>query len=542
MHKATKQPAKRPKQDVVGLGISIAALILFVGIAGSVAPRLVNYWAGRGSPPDVVLSTALLLNIALILFAWRHYKYLQTELDERREAEKLARQLANTDPLTGCLNRRSGIPTIDDLIGDARANADSVAVMMVDLDNFKKINDANGHKVGDEVLLETASRIKKAIPRGSVLARLGGDEFACAVRYPRGETDKIDKMAERVIAEISAPIKAGDVSASITLSLGIATCKEGSDCTAEKLLHQADIAMYQAKHGGRNQATWFEEAMETELQARSGFEERIRRGIAQGEFVPYYQQQIDLETGELVGFEMLARWNSPEDGLVSPDLFISVAEETGLICELSEMLIAQALEDAMQWDPRLTLSVNISSVQLCDPWFAQRLLRLLNETGFPAKRFDIEITENCLNEDLGAVRAVITSLKNQGVNVTLDDFGTGYSSLARLKALPFDKLKIDKTFVAELSKEGGNTKFVEAIVSLGAGLDLPVTAEGIETKEVLEALRKFGKLKGQGYLYGRPEDSRTTNDLLSARKLLRQAIRSNDKNKDVTGLKESRAG
>jgi EAL domain-containing protein (putative c-di-GMP-specific phosphodiesterase class I) len=217
---------------------------------------------------------------------------------------------------------------------------------------------------------------------------------------------------------------------------------------------------------------------------------------------------------------MLARWNSPRFGTVGPEQFIPVAEDIDVIAELSEALIRQALQDAKGWDPRLTLSVNISPVQLRDPWFAQKLLRLLLDSGFPPHRLEVEITESCLHENIGAVRTIVTSLKNQGIRISLDDFGTGYASLSQLRTLPFDRLKIDRSFVAELAKDGMSNDLVEAIVSLGRGLSLPVTAEGVETPAILEALQTMGELKGQGYLYGYPEDAATTRERLSKLDLL----------------------
>jgi EAL domain-containing protein (putative c-di-GMP-specific phosphodiesterase class I) len=278
--------------------------------------------------------------------------------------------------------------------------------------------------------------------------------------------------------------------------------------------------MYHAKKSGRNRYFWFEPQMETELRFRAELETGIRRGIPAGEFVPYYEQQVILETGELVGFEMLARWNSPQFGLVNPETFIPIAEEIDVIGELSESLIRQAIRDAKEWDPRLTLSVNISPVQLRDPWFAQKLLKILVDGGFPPNRLEIEITENCLHENIGAVRTIITSLKNQGIRISLDDFGTGYASLSQLRTLPFDRLKIDRSFVAELAEDGISNELVEAIVSLGRGLSLPVTAEGVETPAILEALQNMGQLKGQGYLYGKPEDAEATRRRLAGRQLL----------------------
>jgi predicted signal transduction protein with EAL and GGDEF domain len=283
------------------------------------------------------------------------------------------------------------------------------------------------------------------------------------------------------------------------------------------LIHWADIAMYHAKRNGRDRHAWFEPQMESEIRFRNALESGLRRGIEAGEFVPYYQQQIDIQTGKLVGFEMLARWKSPEFGVVSPEMFIPLAEDLGVIDKLSESLISAALEDAKSWDPELTLAVNISPVQLRDPWFAQKLLKLLTECGFPPQRFEIEITESCLHENIAVVRSILTSLKNQGVKVSLDDFGTGFSSLAQLRALPFDRLKIDRSFVTELANEGANSELVAAIVALGRGLGLPIVAEGIENDEALAVLRQLGDIKGQGFHYGVPEDAEATLERLMAK-------------------------
>ena len=307
---------------------------------------------------------------------------------------------------------------------------------------------------------------------------------------------------------LAEPILSGGLRAEVTASIGIALGSRGAVHSAaqvaQELLHRADLAMYQAKRRGRNRFVWFEPSMERELRFRGELEQGIREGLPRGEFVPYYEKQIDLETGAITGFEMLARWISPRHGMVEPDVFIPVAEEIGLIAELSESLIRLALEDAKAWDSRLTLAVNISPLQLRDPWFAQRLLKMLVAANFPPTRLEIEITETCLHENVGVVRSLITSLKNQGISISLDDFGTGYSSLAQLRTLPFDQIKIDRSFVSSLAESSDSASIVEAISSLGRGMALPITAEGIETADVLSALRRYGKFKGQGYLYGRP--------------------------------------
>jgi len=517
----------KAERDIVALGIAVAALIMFIGTGSSVIPGMISSWLGWASRgPDVALTNAMLLNVALLVFGFRRYIDLTREVRERRKAEETARQLAKTDPLTGLLNRRSFREAAEERIEQARGEKRGLAMLMFDLDNFKQINDLRGHKAGDEVLVDAAGRMSGLIPVGGLLARLGGDEFACIVEFDTRTPDKLDQLAASMIEAVASRFQGGgEGSLETTVSAGIARTMSGDEelsakkC-AEALLHHADIAMYHAKKQGKNRYAWFESTMESELRFRNELESGIRQGVARGEFVPYYEQQIDLESGELVGFEMLARWNSPQLGIVSPDIFIPIAEEIGVISELSDGLMRQAFEDAKKWDARLTLSINVSPIQLRDPWFSQKLLRLLVETRFPPKRLDIEITESCLHENIGVVRSVVASLKNQGIHISLDDFGTGYSSLAQLRSLPFDRLKIDRSFVSELAHEGANAKVVEAIVSLGRGLDLPITAEGIENDAVLEVLKKMGELNGQGYLYGRPEDAAMTLDRLSRKKLL----------------------
>ncbi len=518
----------RAGRDFVALGISVSAILMFVGTGSAVMPAIARNWAGLGPGPDSMTANALVLNIALIIFGWRRYRELLEELDQHRLAEKNARLLAETDVLTNCLNRRSITPATDALIEQSYEANKHTAFIVFDLDNFKQVNDNNGHQVGDLVLKTTAERIRAQLPTGSLLARLGGDEFACVVSFDPAYRGQIDQLVDRLVDAVSLPIATGEQELEITISAGISTTEVGTDCDpvtldANCLLHHADIAMYHAKKQGRNRYFWFETGMEQQLRLRNDLEAGIRKGLAKGEFVPYYEQQVDLHSGELMGFEMLARWISPELGLVKPDIFIPVAEEIGLIGELSEQLIEQALCDAINWDPALTMSVNISPIQLRDPWFAQKLIKLLVKHNFPSQRLEIEITESCLHENLGLVRSMITSLRNQGIQISLDDFGTGYSSLSQLQSLPFDRLKIDRSFVGDLTGKNGASglKIINAIISLGEGLSIPITAEGIEDVDTLERLKTMGPLKGQGYHYGQPETAAEVKARLSQLNLYR---------------------
>jgi diguanylate cyclase (GGDEF)-like protein len=513
----------RAEHDIVALGMVTAATILFVGSGSAVVGRAISAWFGNGPQPDSLLGIMVLLNIALIIFGWRRYRELTDEVGERRKAEATANRLAQIDPLTDCLNRRSTGEATRAILREAQARGHLVVSMMVDLDKFKSINDVHGHAAGDAILVETARRIRALLPEGAILARIGGDEFTCIVPFDPAHRDDIDQLASRLIETISRPCEFSGLQLDTSASVGLAASDalpDGIADAGDALLHMADIAMYQAKKSWRNRYFWYDPGMERELRFRGELEGRIRAGVAHGEFVPYYEKQIDLATGELTGFEMLARWHSPDHGVISPELFIPIAEEIGVIGELSESLIRQALRDAREWDPRLTLSVNISPVQLRDPWFSQKILKLLVEANFPPSRLDIEITETSLHENIGVVRSLVTSLKNQGVQISLDDFGTGYSSLAQLRSLPFDRIKIDRSFVSTLGTSKESETIIKAISSLGEGMNLPITAEGIENPQVLEALRRYGNFKGQGYLYGHPESAATVRAMLAEENLL----------------------
>ena len=513
-------------KDIIGLGVVVAMIVLIIATGSSALADAVTALISDGQPRNQMLSAALLLNVALLMFGFRRYRDLTAEVRQRRQAEEMSRSIAQTDPLTGCLNRLTVDEALQAMITSARRTGHEVVAIVIDLDHFKRSNDVHGHLTGDAVLLEASRRIRSALPDGSIIARLGGDEFACAAIYDPDHVTAIDRLVLRINQLVARPIVIDHLSIEVTASVGLAST--ATEHTAEPaklataLLHHADLAMYQAKKSGRNGYRWFDAGLERELRYRNELERGIREGIPAGEFVPYYEKQIDLDSGELTGFEMLARWKNPRRGLLSPDIFIPVAEEIGLISDLSESLIRQALSDAREWDPRLTLSVNISPIQLRDPWFAQRLLKLLQEANFPPHRLDIEITESCLHENIGMVRTLITSLRNQGIRISLDDFGTGYSSFAQLRTLPFDRIKIDRYFVSNLDSNKDSATIIGAISSLGKGLGLPITAEGIETSAVLDELRKYGSFKGQGYLYGQPSDAQSVHTMLANQNMLRE--------------------
>ncbi len=532
-------PAKAAQRDIVTGGIVVAAIIMFVGTGTSVLTSTIDMISGVGGGADNTLTVALLLNIALMLFGWRRYKDLTHEVAERKAAEERAQVLALRDPLTGFHNRRSLAENGAELLNKAIRRQKSLAMLVLDLDNFKNVNDVHGHAVGDSLLKAVAAEVAGLMPPNSIAARLGGDEFACAFVFDTANPDIVERVAEAIVARLSQPFDADGIFAHISVSVGIA--HSAADCeTIDALTRRADIAMYEAKHQGRNRFAWFDASMEHNLQVRNEVESGMRVGIPRGEFVPYFEQQIDLTTGRLGGFEVLARWDHPTRGLVPPDSFIPIAEETGMIADLSMSVMRQALEEAKTWDQSLLISVNISPSQLKDPWLAQKIVKLLVETGFPANRLEIEITETSLFENLALAQSIVGSLKNQGIRLALDDFGTGYSSLAHLRALPFDRIKIDKSFVTSILENAESAAIVNAITRLGDSLGLPVTAEGIEDAQIEERLRQLGCHKGQGWHFGRPASIAQTRTLLAERNLLPSyRTQSDDQETSVTEFRKT---
>ena len=510
---------KQERNDALYSVIMFAAITTLVVTGGQVGAQAVRTFLGYSQGTNPVMVTIFLLNIAIILMTWRRTNALRNEIGVDRQAEVRAQHLAMTDPLTHLFNRRAIKEKTSELSARASRRGKSVAFLMIDLDGFKKINDIFGHDSGNVMLREIADRMRDIVPSSSIIARLGDDEFGICIMFEPEYPETVDHIAEGLVETLARPVPIGDSAQSVTASIGISRPERGGD-SIDMLMRRADIALYAAKENGRNGYSWFDNGMEVELRSRNSLEGDIRVAIPNDEFVPYFEQQIDLATGELVGFEMLARWASPVRGLISPDDFIPVAEETGMIGDLSMNIIRKAMLEAKNWDPKLTMSVNISPVQLKDPSLAQKIMKLLIETGFPASRLEVEITESSLFKNLSLAQSSVISLKKQGICIALDDFGTGYSSLAYLRALSFDRIKIDRSFVSSMLENAESAAIVNAIVGLGSSLQVPITAEGVENESINEKLRALGCNKGQGWLFGQPLNIDQVRALLLQKNLL----------------------
>jgi diguanylate cyclase (GGDEF)-like protein len=496
-HETAPQPGFTGEGRWITASVALFATAVFVVSAVQVVPRLVTGVAAGGPPPELV--TTFLLNIALLLFAWRRSVQLKQAFAYRHAAEVQIRHLAYVDEVTGLHNRRHlHVVAGEILIGDET----DVSLLLLDLDQFKGINDLHGHEAGDAVLMATAAKIRGCCTPDDCCVRLGGDEFAVLLRGPGARGKRPRRLADSLLRELVKPVKVGETSVNVGASIGIARL-QGASRELRWLLRRADLAMYEAKNTGKNRCVEFNEGMEVELGKRAALESEIRHGIMAGEFVPHFQPIVELATGEVKGFEALARWLHPERGLLEPSAFLEVAEISGLIGEISLAVMQQALTAARGWPAHLKIAVNMSAAQFKDPLLAQRLLRILLVTAFPARRLELEIPESCLINDREYSLANIQSLQAQGIGIVIDDFGTGYASLTHLQTLPFDRIKIDHSFVRLLETDIECDALVRAIATLGKGLSIPVSAEGIESAAIQAKLEGLGCADAQGWLYAK---------------------------------------
>lgn len=383
-----------------------------------------------------------------------------------------------------------------------------LSLLILDLDRFKLVNDLCGHAAGDEVIAIAASRCARIAERFSGrVAHIGGDEFACVLPFA-GDADVSDGVAASLLDVLASPIVLGRHMIHLTASIGIAGDPAGT-APPERLLRAASIAMSRAKAAGGAAVRRFTPEMLASLTDRAALEEALRSGLLRGELVPYYQPIVSLPTREVARFEVLARWEHPQRGLLGPDLFLQLSEDLRLIDDMLFALLRQACRDARDWPDGVGLAVNMSPRQVCDPGLAGRLLQIVFACGLPPERLTVEITENAMMTNLADARATIETLRRAGARIALDDFGTGYASLARLCHLPLDIIKIDRTLIQALDSDAG-CKLVNTVLDLGRSLGMPVTAEGIETEEQARFLIERGCAFGQGFLFGRPAHASAT--------------------------------
>jgi diguanylate cyclase (GGDEF)-like protein len=412
-------------------------------------------------------------------------------------------ELARLDALTGLPNRAYFLDRLEQVEALERRGGGTFSVIMLDLDRFKNVNDSLGHAAGDALLREVASRLKSAIRDSDVVARLGGDEFAVIQTGCSDQKGSSLNLAMRIARLVAEPFQLPDHQVEVGTSIGIALAPEhGSD--PHELMKKADLALYRSKSVGRNCFTLYDHAMSAELEARNTLESDLRQGIVRGELELHYQPVFEIGSGGCHSVEALVRWRHPQRGLIPPDQFIPLAEESGLIVPLGEWVLGRACRDATAWPADVKLAVNLSPVQFKQADLFDVIESVLHDSGLPPERLEIEVTESVLLEPGVENSAFMKRLKRLGVSLALDDFGTGYSSLSRLTAFPFDKIKIDRSFVSNLTKRTRSSAIISSVVTLARGLDMSVTAEGVETREQFELLRTLGVNFAQGYLLGRP--------------------------------------
>jgi len=481
----------------------VARATLLSGSGQSVETEL-RHLDGLMTPVELILRP--------INFAGRpHHVVAVRDLQSRKEAEQHIRYLAHHDALTSLPNRSHFNARLDQELALAEGN--SLAVLCLDLDRFKEVNDLFGHAAGDTVLQTVASRVKAVLSGRQMMARLGGDEFA--ILMP-GVTNPgaASRLAESILEALRAMSETPDAN-SISTSIGIALYPD--DATdRQSLLTHADTALYRAKSEGRNTYRFFEAKMGIEVRERRMLEHDLRLAIARDELRLVFQPQKEIQSGNTIGFEALLRWKHPVRGDISPAVFIPIAEEGGAIMEIGDWVLKTACREAATWTRPLMVAVNVSVVQLYNDNFVRELHSILLETGLPACRLEIEITETALVRDFNRALTTLRQIKALGIRIAMDDFGTGYSSLSNLRAFPFDKIKIDGSFIKSVNSNGQAATIVRAVLGLGRGLGLPVLAEGVETDAELQFLREELCDEVQGYLLGRPAAIGSFRDLTHA--------------------------
>ncbi len=480
------------------------------------APGDIGYAEVR---PKIVQAIALvgLFFLVLLIIGWMAARRLRAD-------ETLAREEGHRDRLSGLLNRDGLGIAIDGFVASAAQTKRNVLILYLDLDGFKEVNDAYGHGTGDQLIRAVAAGLTVLIPEGAALARIGGDEFAIAF-VSDGEHAAALQLSEQILDFLAEPLEIGRRIVVVGASIGIGMSPAGT-IDREELVRRADLAMYKAKEAGRARMTLYDPAMDADREERNALELDLRMAIEGGDLTLVYQPLIDADSHEMTGVEALVRWDRPGHGPISPEIFIPVAETSGLIEALGLFVLRKACETAKQW-PELRISVNVSPGQFRNPAFADYVRYVLKQADIEAKRVTLEVTEGYMIQNPQRTRQAIERLKALGVKVALDDFGSGFSSIGYLRQFGFDRIKIDRSLVKDVMEGESQREMLQATVALARSLDIPVTAEGIETEQQAVAVRMFGCDTLQGYFFARPMPAEQITERLMDARSRRMAERRN---------------
>lgn len=486
---------------IVILSIALLLLLIFVFFRiGSLRKRL-----DESYQENLTINSELKRYETMYKNALSSYNKLNIKYDELHKNRESIRKLAYTDHLTELPNRIAFIEMLDNIMLTLRSD-EIISIMDIDLDNFKNINDTLGHSYGDELLIDVTHRIKQVLDDNDYLARIGGDEFVILTQNLKDTVDYEDKI-KKVRNVFTFPFELSSKEYFVTVSIGVAFAPEDGK-TAQTLIKNVNSAMYVAKANGKNTYAYFEQTFNQMLTDKIELQSELRKAIEKGEFVLYYQAQMDLMDKKIQGFEALIRWQHPSKGLLYPNDFIYLAEESGLIVPIGQWVLKTACLQLKEWTEMgyddISIAINMSARQFKDKDFVQMVYSTIEETGIDPNRIELEITESVALEDLDYTVSTIKELKNIGVRFSLDDFGTGYSSMSYLKRLPVSNLKIDKSFLDTVMDDTSDQKIIQAIITLARSLDLHVIAEGVEREDQEKFLQDSNCNMAQGFLYSKP--------------------------------------
>lgn len=450
-------------------------------------------------PPALMGGGAIAATVLLLALGLSTYVI---DAQSTQQAMARYRHLSMHDPLTGIPNRSAFMEHLNRLTRDG-SKSGHIALLSIDLNRFKEINDVHGHAAGDAVLRMVADRASSVLKPHEFLARMGGDEFVALTTVYYNRADGAE-FAQRLIDQINMSVEWNGHALVVGASVGISV-RNGNAINADTLIAQADVAMYRAKNGDAERICFYDKSMDDAARERNALAFAMRKGLENNEFELYYQQQNDTDTGRIVGFETLLRWKHPTRGMISPAEFIPIAEQNGFIVDLGEWVLREACMQAARWRKNLSVAVNVAPQQLADNDFPEKVGRILHETGLAPERLELEITESSIIADHRHALTTIRKLKALGLKIAMDDYGTGYSSLSTLQSFPFDKIKIDRAFIDGLSANVQSEAIVRSTLILAQSLKIPVLAEGVETEAHIEFLRREGCLQVQGFFFGKPE-------------------------------------